>query len=731
MAPQINPIDGELGEILKKTFTSHFRNGYITVDGVCLPDYYQKFADAIENFEVRNDDVWVCSFPKTGTTWTQEMVWCIANDLDFERGKVPLPERFPFLELSSLFDYTDNGHVLELSLPEMTLDSVNFVKNLDSPRFIKTHLPLGLLPRQIRTGEKKPKILYVARNAKDTCISYFHHSTLIEGYRGSFEDFCKLFLGDKIDYAPFWKHVLGFWERRNDDNVLFLRYEDMKADLPAVIEKSAEFLGKKFTNDEIATLAEHLSFASMKANPAVNYEGVVELNKTLKCIEHEGKFMRSGKVDQWKGDMSAETIERFDNWTDENLKNTGLSLMFTDAIENFDDRDDDLRASPKQDLPSISNKTIQSLWARTRRPPDLSILTDRLNFGKTKRNSQLLEEQVTVTVTEVLRIMAHEIKPHTGEVADLLKKTFTDIHRNPTVEIDGFTLPQNLNMDDIDNFEVYDDDVWVCTFPKSGTTWSLETVWCIANDCDFERAKEALFSRFPHLELTSLFNVEEHARRIRPGVTQPAFFLDSIGYSAKQARPRFIKTHLPFQLLPRQIKTGERKPKIICVTRNPKDNCISYFHHCKRVEGFTGTFEEFAKLYLDDAVLYAPFWKHIQGYWERRNEDNFMLITFEDMKKDLPSILRKLGKFLGKNLTDDQVTILNDHLTFSKLKDNRAVNNQENAETYKEEYQRQRQGEFMRSGTTGQWKAVLTPELNQQFDDWTRKNSNGIDISPE
>lgn len=33
-----------------------------------------------------------------GTTWTQEMVWCIAKDLDFEGAKQFLPERFPFLE---------------------------------------------------------------------------------------------------------------------------------------------------------------------------------------------------------------------------------------------------------------------------------------------------------------------------------------------------------------------------------------------------------------------------------------------------------------------------------------------------------------------------------------------------------------------------------------------------------------------------------------------------------
>lgn len=67
MPSQITPTeDTYLDCLLKEKFTSEFRTGYITVDGVCLPEYYAKFADAIENLEVRDDDVWVCSFPKTG-----------------------------------------------------------------------------------------------------------------------------------------------------------------------------------------------------------------------------------------------------------------------------------------------------------------------------------------------------------------------------------------------------------------------------------------------------------------------------------------------------------------------------------------------------------------------------------------------------------------------------------------------------------------------------------------
>jgi len=61
--------------------------------------YVDKDLERIKNMEIFEDDIWIVTFPKCGTTWTQEMIWMINNNLDYEMSsKVSLDERFPFLE---------------------------------------------------------------------------------------------------------------------------------------------------------------------------------------------------------------------------------------------------------------------------------------------------------------------------------------------------------------------------------------------------------------------------------------------------------------------------------------------------------------------------------------------------------------------------------------------------------------------------------------------------------
>merc|ERR1719193_979137 len=82
--------------------TVGYEAGFIRIkpQGFVYPSIMEQYLDKIKVFEVKIDDVWVCSFPKTGTTWTEEMVWCLMNNLDFDKSKkIDLDDRIPFFEL--------------------------------------------------------------------------------------------------------------------------------------------------------------------------------------------------------------------------------------------------------------------------------------------------------------------------------------------------------------------------------------------------------------------------------------------------------------------------------------------------------------------------------------------------------------------------------------------------------------------------------------------------------
>lgn len=87
---------GDIDELLKNKFTNDFRKGYVTYDGITMPLKYKELKEDIDNFEVFDDDIWICSFPKTGLYKAIDELWriffmCLCNyryDMDSRNGMV-------------------------------------------------------------------------------------------------------------------------------------------------------------------------------------------------------------------------------------------------------------------------------------------------------------------------------------------------------------------------------------------------------------------------------------------------------------------------------------------------------------------------------------------------------------------------------------------------------------------------------------------------------------------
>ena len=110
-----------------------------------------------------------------------------------------------------------------------------------------------------------------------------------------------------VDCGNYFNHLLSWLPHKDDKNVLFLKYEDMKRDLRGAVSQIAAFLEVKLTSDTIEKIAEATRFEQMKDDGTANYSWVKPFNR-----EGVPKFMRKGVVGDWKDFLSTEQSSEMD-----------------------------------------------------------------------------------------------------------------------------------------------------------------------------------------------------------------------------------------------------------------------------------------------------------------------------------------------------------------------------------------------------------------------------------
>ncbi|XP_043850844.1 sulfotransferase 1C4 [Dromiciops gliroides] len=281
------------------------------IKGILQPAATCATWDEIWNFQAKPDDLLISTYPKAGTTWTQEIVDMIQNDGDVEKCKrAPIYIRFPFIEW--IIPSLDSG-----------LDQANA---MPSPRTLKTHLPVQLLPPSF--WEKGCKIIYVARNAKDNLVSYYHFQKMNAALPdpGTWEEYFEDFLDGKVCWGSWYDHVKGWWNAKDKYPILYLFYEDMKKHPKREIRKIMEFIGKNLDEEALDKITYHTSFDIMKKNPMSNYTSIPG-----EIMDHSvSPFMRKGSVGDWKNYFTVAQNERFDE--DYKKKMMGTTLTFCSSL---------------------------------------------------------------------------------------------------------------------------------------------------------------------------------------------------------------------------------------------------------------------------------------------------------------------------------------------------------------------------------------------------------------
>lgn len=202
------------------------------------------FARGKMEFEARSSDVFISSYPRSGTTLTQWILYLLTHDAQ------PDPEHLT--KVSPWFERS-------LAIGELTAADLG---GFASPRVFKSHLPREWLPDGGR-------YIYVERDVADVLVSYYHFYRAYLGFEGSLDDFYARFVEGRVQYGSWYDHVAGWRAHADDPDVLLVRYEELVQDRKAAIRRIIAFL--RWERDErwIDRAVLESSFEAMKRRESV------------------------------------------------------------------------------------------------------------------------------------------------------------------------------------------------------------------------------------------------------------------------------------------------------------------------------------------------------------------------------------------------------------------------------------------------------------------------------
>lgn len=229
---------------------------------------------------------------------------------------------------------------------------------------------------------------------------------------------------------------------------------------------------------------------------------------------------------------------------------------------------------------------------------------------------------------------------------------------------------------------VYDDDVFVLSYPKSGNTW----------------ARFMLGNLYYPDQTVTFANVE---RKV------PDIYQNSSSALKALHRPRLLKSH---------EYLDPRYRRVIYIVRDPRDVAISYYNYMIKMRIIENSYPllSFVKRFVKGG--WDPFgsWGDHVGGWigARSGKDGFLLLHYEDMLADPARELKKIAALLDLQSSDDRIERA---VQLSSFKRMQALDKQE-ADRWKAIRSGQKNIPFVRKGKKGGWREELAIEAVEEIE---------------
>ncbi len=253
------------------------------------------------DYQPNPSDVFIVTPPKCGTTWMQQIVHGLRT-----RGSMD------FDEISRVVPWINMAHDIGIDIYE---------PQVAHPRAFKTHSTLYEAP-------KGGKYIVVLRDPNDALLSHYHffEGMFFEKGTISLEIFAR---ENFIPNRNVWKHIIALWDRRRDEDVLPLCYENMKADLPRTIERVADFIGIPL-DDELKQIVVKQSDIKFMQEHKHQFEDHIirKMRGPVMGLPLDGQLnkVRNGQVGESKSGVPDEIKKELDDiWHEEITLKIGLN----------------------------------------------------------------------------------------------------------------------------------------------------------------------------------------------------------------------------------------------------------------------------------------------------------------------------------------------------------------------------------------------------------------------
>ena len=215
-------------------------------------------------FVPNEKDVMLVSYPKSGNTWVRALISTI------------IKPNSTFAEMDGLIPdiYRSNNRILRKA----------YIFPCGG-RMIKSH-------ESFKSTYKN--VIYVMRNPKDVCASYYYYLKDIEKdqriRRIKLDEFVRMFLSGNIDPFGTWLENVRSWSCAEIANIIYISYEQMKLDPLPNLRNICKLLNLCPSENELMNAISSCSFMQLKKkeqNEKSNWS-------VVKNADDKGRFFRDG-----------------------------------------------------------------------------------------------------------------------------------------------------------------------------------------------------------------------------------------------------------------------------------------------------------------------------------------------------------------------------------------------------------------------------------------------------